>query len=279
MADSDAGDDLCERSTEQEAQDNLRLVLLMCAAGELRCSQKTKRPTAATVRTVGWRLVGGDFYAEDPIAAFSWPLLIMAGGLARLNGSHLVLTAKGRVALNAPPFEVLRGLWQRWISHGLIDEFSRVDQIKGQRSANVLTAVKPRREVVARAVGRLPPGEWVTVDSLFARMRRGRLSPQITRSDRALFKLHVGHPEYDSFGYSDVNSWVLAEGRYTLAVLFEYAATLGLIDISYTSPIGARQDWPDYWCAGELESLSRYDGLTSVRLNGLGSCIVSNDEA
>lgn len=40
------------RLTEQEAQLNLRMVLELCAAGELRCSEKTSRPSAATVRTV-----------------------------------------------------------------------------------------------------------------------------------------------------------------------------------------------------------------------------------
>jgi hypothetical protein len=33
-----------------------------------------------------------------------------------------------------------------------------------------------------------------------------------------------------SLGYSGFADWPILEGRYTLAVLFEYAATLGLID-------------------------------------------------
>jgi hypothetical protein len=32
---------------------------------------------------------------------------------------------------------------------------------------------------------------------------------------------------------------MLLEGRYTLAVLFEYAGTLGLIDLDYIHPAGA----------------------------------------
>ncbi|MBY8853617.1 hypothetical protein K7G98_37445, partial [Saccharothrix sp. MB29] len=63
---------------------NLRAVLGLCAAGQVRCSDKTSRPSAATVRTVSAHLVHGDFYPEEPIAAFAWPLLLQAGGLASL---------------------------------------------------------------------------------------------------------------------------------------------------------------------------------------------------
>ena len=77
------------RLTEQEAQLNLRAVLELCAAGEVRCSEKTGRPSAATMRTVESRLVDGDFYVAEPIAAFAWPLLLQAGGLARIDSGRL----------------------------------------------------------------------------------------------------------------------------------------------------------------------------------------------
>jgi hypothetical protein len=60
------------------------------------------------------------------------------------------------------------------------------------------------------------------------------------------------------------------EGRYTLAVLFEYAGTLGLLDLAYTDPAGARDDFRGNWGTDDLDYLSRYDGLRAVRLNTLG---------
>jgi hypothetical protein len=54
------------RLTEREALANVRTVLELCAAGALRCSEKTSRPTAATVRTVDAHLAHGDFYADEP---------------------------------------------------------------------------------------------------------------------------------------------------------------------------------------------------------------------
>ena len=102
------------RLTEREALTNVRTVLELCAVGALRCSEKTSRPTAATLRTVDAHLVHGDFYADEPIAAIAWPLLVQAGGLVKRDGTRLQLASKGRVALGEPPAEVVRNLWQRW---------------------------------------------------------------------------------------------------------------------------------------------------------------------
>ena len=82
--DSVRDDERVVRLTEREALANVRAVLELCAAGELRCSDKTSRPTAATIRTIDAHLVHGDFYAEERIATVAWPLLVQAGGLAKL---------------------------------------------------------------------------------------------------------------------------------------------------------------------------------------------------
>jgi hypothetical protein len=258
------------RLTEQEAQLNLRAVLELCAAGELRCSEKTSRPSAATVRTVEEHLAYRDFYRDDPIASFSWPLLIQAGGLATIEGGRLRLTPKGRTALRKPPAEVIGQLWQRWLTHAVIDEFSRIEAIKGQRGRNVLTSAKTRRQMVAKALARCPSEEWISVDALFTTMRRGNMSPTIARGERALWKLYLLDPQYGSLGYDGFHAWEILEGRYTLAVLFEYAGTLGLLDLDYVHPSGAREDFQENWGGDDLDALSRYDGLQAIRLTALG---------
>ncbi len=258
------------RLTEPEALANVRAVLELCAAGKVRCSDKTGRPSAATMRTVAEHLTCGDFYADDPIASFAWPLLLQAGGLATIEGGRLRPTPKGHTASRAPASEVIRTLWRRWLSHGVIDEFSRIEQIKGQRATNVLTAVKPRRHVVAGALAGLPSGDWVGVDFLFTTMRRDRRTPAIARNDRALWKLYLVDPQYGSLGYQGHHQWEILEGRYTLAVLFEYAGTLGLLDLEYVHPHGERDDFREQWGGDDLDSLSRYDGLQAIRLTELG---------
>jgi hypothetical protein len=262
------------RSTEAEALANVLAVLQLCGAGRLRCSEKTQRPAAATVAAVAEVLAGGDFYAAEPIAAFAWPLLVQAGGLAELAGGRLQLTAKGRAALGRPAVETVRGLWRSWVSKAVIDELSRVEDIKGQRTTNTLTSAKTRRQTVATALAGCPVGEWVPVDDLFTTMRRGGLSPTVARSERALWRLYIADPEYGSLGYAGFADWPVLEGRYTLAVLFEYAGTLGLFDLDYTDPVGARDDFRGNWGTDDLDYLSRYDGLRAVRLNALGAYVL-----
>ena len=235
------------RLTEQEAVPNLRIVLELCASGSLRCSEKTRRPAATSVTGLSLLLAEGDFYPHEPIAAYAWPLLVQAGSLAELAGNRLQLTTRGRAALTAPPSTTIRDLWRRWGSHAVIDELSRVETIKGQRSANALTAAKTRRQVVGEALRTCPAGDWVSIDELFMRMQRANLSPTVARNERGLWKLYIRDSQYGSLGYAGFHDWTPLEGRYTLAVLFEYAATLGLIDVAYTDPAGARDDfvgWP-----------------------------------
>jgi hypothetical protein len=89
------------RHTEHEAQVNLVAVLRLCAMGKLRCSEKTRRPGAATVEAVASVLDGGDFHPSEAIAAFAWPMLLQAGGLAQLTSGRLALTSRGQTALGA----------------------------------------------------------------------------------------------------------------------------------------------------------------------------------
>src|SRR3954467_668574 len=110
-----------EWPTEQEAFANLRTMLELCATGQLKCSDKTHRPPAAAIRTITAVLAHGDFYSDEPIAAFAWPLLLQAGGLATLDSTSLRLTPKGRAALGRPMAETIRSLWQRWLTHAVID--------------------------------------------------------------------------------------------------------------------------------------------------------------
>jgi hypothetical protein len=262
------------RPTQSEALANVLAVLQLCGAGRLRCSEKTQRPAATTVSAVAEVLAGGDFYPAEPIAAFAWPLLIQAGGLAELAGGRLQLTARGRAALGRPPAETVRGLWRSWVGKAVIDELSRVEHVKGQRTTNTLTSAKTRRQTVATALAGCPADEWVSVDDLFAMMRRAGLSPTIARGDRALWRLYISDPEYGSLGYAGFADWPILEGRYTLAVLFEYAGALGLFDLDYTDPAGARDDFRGNWGTDDLDYLSRYDGLRAVRLNALGGYVL-----
>jgi hypothetical protein len=262
------------RCTAPDALSNLVAVLELVADGQVRCSAATRRPSAAAVRLVEDVLVAGDYYdGGEPIAAFAWPVLVQAGGLAVLDGTTLELSARGRAVLARPGYEALGALWARWRDCVSYDEMARIEAIRGQRKPATLTPAAGRRAAVAAGLAALRPGAWTDVAALLdILLEQGGLA--VTRSLMALWRLYVADPYYGTLGHLGTAARGILEARYALCVLFEYAATLGLIDVGYVDPRGARDDYRDLWGAGEYPYLSRYDGLAAVRVNELGAAIL-----
>jgi hypothetical protein len=275
------------RCTAPDALSNLVAVLELAAEGQLRCGASTRRPLAATVRLVEDALVAGDYYdaadrkaGGEPIAAFGWPMLLMAGGLARLAGTTLELTPRGEATLARPSYQALGALWDRWLASVSQDELARIGAIGGQRRPATLTVPARRRAAVAAGLAALQRGVWLEVDALFAVLRTQPAPLAVARSPLARWRLYLADPRHGSLGPPGPAAWNVLEGRYALCVLFEYAATLGVVDIAFTAPRGARNDYRELWGAGRrdslsgYDSLSRYDGLAAVRVNELGTAIL-----
>jgi hypothetical protein len=272
---------LTQREAEREALLDLPLLMRLMDKGKIAVSNKTFQPSLATMKALIGQLSNGDFYELTPkqhqweqeigpIKAFAWPLLLQAGKLVELRGNKLALTKAGRVALSKPSPETLRLIWQRWLKTKLLDEFSRISAIKGQggKGKRLMTAATDRRAVVAEALAECPVGRWVSIDDLWRFMQAADFSFEVTRDP---WHLYIVDAQYGSLGYQDGHSWSLLQGRYTLCVLFEYAATLGIIDVAYTAPEHSREDYADNWGVDELSFLSRYDGLQSIKLTSLGA--------
>ena len=290
------------RWTAPDALSNLVAALELAADGQMRCSA-ARRPSAATVKLVEDVLVAGDFYdSGEPIAAFAWPLLLQVGGLAVLarrddsaalaaggggprparraiTGGRLELSARGRATLDRPSYEALAALWVRWLGGVSTDELARMEVIKGQGKSGTLTSAVTRRAAVAAALAALEPGAWTGIGKLLGILRAQRPPLVAAKSLRALWRLYVIDSYYGSLGHAGPRAWDLVEGRYALCVLFEYAATVGLIDVAYTDPCGARDDYRALWGADQLSCLSRYDGLLAVRINELGAAVLHDPEA
>lgn len=280
--------------TEAAALAELPAVLRLAQAGKLAVGEKTGRPSAATLRSIGSVLVDGDFYEGDgpaewdeegwdldeigPIRAMAWPALLRAAGLAKPFGSKLRLTSSGTHALTAPPASVLRDIWRSWLGTTVLDELSRIDCIKGQtgKGRRSLTAVASRREAISDALVDCPVEEWVAVNELFRYMRAADLDFEVVHRDP--WNLYIGGQHYGSLGYDGCHSWNLLQARYALAVLLEYAATLGIIDVALIPPHEGRPDYSHMWGTDDLPFLSRYDGLACLRLTPLGAfCLGLHD--
>jgi hypothetical protein len=182
--------------------------------------------------------------------------------------------------LARPSYEALGALWARWLGSVSTDELARIEAIKGQRKPGTLTSAITRRAAVAAALAGLQPGAWTGAGKLLASLRAQQQPPLVAaRSLRALWRLYVVDSYFGSLGHAGSRTWDLVEGRYALCVLFEYVATLGLIDVAYTDPRGARDDYRALWGADQLSCLSRYDGLSAVRVNELGAAVLHDPDA
>jgi len=269
--------DLNVRNTAAAALNNLETVLRLVEGGKIKVGAKTGRPTLACQKNLAKLLQEGDWYEEDVILggighiqAFAWPVLLQGTGLAKTDGSTLKLTNKGKKGLKGDYPQVIKEAWARWQGNKFLDEFSRVDQIKGQRSSRgrTLFAAHTRRPVLYDGLSLCTPGRWLKVKELIRAMNSEGLDFEVVRY---AWKLYVGDSQYGHL--DDYGDQTMVKTRYILAFLFEYAATLGLIDVAYIHPDGALSDFHGLWGWGmeDTNFLSRYDGLMYIRLNPLGA--------
>ena len=271
------------RNTEDVARYELIRMLRLAETGALSASAKTKRPSIGTVKKCSESLVGGDFYEVNfqekkqpghtiqSIRAFSWPMLLQAMNLAKVHGTKLKLTKAGIAALSKPSETVIREAWSGWLSHTDFDEFSRIDIIKGQNRRRgmyaALTAPSKRRFIVDAALKECAGGNWVSFEDLSRHIRSVGIDISVADDP---WNLYVCEPEYGSLGYDGFHDWDVIEEPYLLCLLFEYAATLGLIDVAYTRPEGARNAHLKILSLEYVPFFTQYDGLQFVRLTPLG---------
>ena len=258
-----------ELKTLGRARQQLLTMFMLVEGGQVRCSAATKKPSAATMRLLAQALPGGDIYPDEHIAAFAWPLLLQAGGLA--SGTRLELTSRGRAALRKDPDEVLLGLWDRWVRGGVIDEMSRIEAIKGQNRTHTLSGLKNRRVMAAEVLQVLSTSEFTMVTRAYNASIHDGAHFTVARNDMAAFKLYVEDPQYGSLGYDHIDFEGFVDRRYLMALLLEYAATLGMVDVRYVDPAFAMDDFEEMWGTETLTRISRYDGLRAVRLTELGA--------
>ena len=276
--------------TEALVRHDLPAVLRLIGQGGIAVGAKTGLPGSAAAAKLEGVLLGGDWYApaDDqgaerwaggpirPIRPFAWPLLVQVGGLAKQIGTKLALTARGNKALSQPIETVVAHLFERWQLKGTPDELRRVDLIKGQTSKGArLSAVVERRQVIADALQDCPVGEWISVDELFRQMQLHGHSFEVSHNPWGLYLVDA---QYGALGYEGYGGFAILQARYCLAYLFEYLATLGMIDVAYTTPYHARLDYAGHWGTDDFRFLSRYDGLRYIRLNALGAFCLGLDD-
>lgn len=271
--------------TEQAACHDLLAVLQLVAQKAIKVSATTGIVTEASAMLMRNSLLNDDFYAQEDentkpydlqlgkrgFRMFAWPLLLQSGGLATVQTGKLVLTKAGEKSLTQPAHVTLRKLWERWVKYTQFHEFSRLEEIKGQKSSSKpLRKPTDARQAIADALALLAVNRWIDIDDFFSHMFAQNCACDVVRDGWPLYHEHV---EYGSFGYNHI-TWRHLNGRFVMAVLLEYCATLGMIDVTLRLPWEACDDKGDLWGWEDLGCISRYDGLTGIRLTPLGAWVL-----
>ncbi|MBI2424282.1 MAG: helicase-associated domain-containing protein [Candidatus Hydrogenedentes bacterium] len=206
----------------------------------------------------------------DAIRPFAWIRLLQAGGLVTATKTRFQLTRAGQQALAKTPQEIILALWEAWLSTRDADESLRIDPSLNQSHVK-LSPPPRRREAILRGLSECPPGAWITMSSFLNYLRASGYGFSIRVS---YFFNEEDDYDYDESEYDEWPGTGLGDHlneRYVAAFLWEYAATLGLLDIlalptAYVKEMNRRE-----WSVAGAENIQRFDGLTAFRITPLGA--------
>jgi Helicase conserved C-terminal domain len=264
---------------------DLSATLYLIQQGKATVGPATRLPTLPTLRLLRPSLLLGDYFdddgyerAEDAIRPLALMVLVQAAKWAQPTaaGNKLELTKAGQALLGAPlSAQHVRDAYSRWLKSDLLDELSRIRNIKGQQAKGIrLTKPAERRAQLDAALHAFPLDRWVTMDELLRYMRATNSLPAIERGGSTALGVGSYSTYYgDDLGFSAAKYWDVITGSYLRATLLEYVATLGLIEIAYTWAEETPHDFGSLYYLGG-EPLSRYDGLLAMRLTNLGAYVL-----
>ncbi len=265
----------------------LKSILRLVDLGKISVSTTTRKPSSATVKAVEKVLAVPDFQLEDltyasnyyyepagPVRAFAWVILMQTCGWTRYSKGKLKLSTSGKKAMSGDFKEFISGVWS-YLESTKFDELNRVKTIRGQtgRGKRGLTDLDSRKSNLLAAIRKWPVEEWISFTEV-CRFQIASDNSFLVSENK--WHLYFSEKQYGSLGYDGSDGEL--EKVYTRVFLFEYFATLGLIDIAYVSP---HELWPEFngwWGSDPHLFCSRYDGLQYVRLNPLGAyCLDISD--
>jgi len=279
--------DLLRADTEHTGQQDLATLLRLIEAGKWRISTSTHMPHANSVKQLLPLLKEGDFYPLDDapkvaeiIRPVGLSLFAIGSGLAKSAGrwnDKTELTDAGREWLRTQEPQLLLDAFEQWVQSAGFDELSRIRALRGQKSSGThLSRPSSRRERIIEALSWCPAGVWIPVEEFFRAILIWQFNFDVETTDMS--NLHLGSSkQYGWLEYLSATAyWRVVNGLYILAILWEYLATIGALDILYLDSADALYpaevpDWGD-------DLFSLYDGFSCFRINDLGAYLLGQHD-
>jgi hypothetical protein len=259
--------------TEMVGQTDLLTYLQMVEQGAVQFSPKSNRLTAGSVRKVLSNLMAGDFHempqkvtGSSVIRPFGLDVFTQEAGLVTRTGK---LTAAGRTYMQTQAAELMLAAFEKWAEKGQFDELTRIAQLHGLNSRETrLTPAASRRQKVIEALSWCPVNVWIDIEAFYRAVKVWHFDFEVEATQFS--NLYVG--PYRDYGYMDGNQyWTLVNGLYINAVIWEYLAVIGALDLAYVSTEMKVLDTELHYSD---EALSLHEGLLYFRINDWGAYLL-----
>lgn len=260
--------------TPQYTEAELNILINTIKDKKLKVSPKTGQPSKALLNQLCNRLnepyqnaSSLDDESANSIKAFGWIQILRAAlWIKEING-ELQINLK-KASLHQRHCDVIKQLFWDWKDRSKFDEFSRINQIKGQKGKGqkYFTNVLSRRNACIETLRACPPEQWVSFDDYLRLMAVERQFFNVTSEP---YSLYIGDSTYGR-----IHDDIFLTNVYTRCLMMEYFATLGIVDIAYVTPDNAQDNYYDRWGQYDLDYLSVYDGLKHIRLTKLGAYVL-----
>ncbi|WP_257267294.1 hypothetical protein [Endozoicomonas sp. ONNA2] len=251
---------------ERLALSELHSIQLLLQDKQIKVSEKTGVATGATLKKVSSAV--HEYYSDVPCDEAKGCESMLAYGWLRLLGNSKFTKRSGTTLIPAKktdrnPADTIREMWTQWLNNKKEDEFRRIDRIKGQngKGKRYFTDVLKRREVITAYLKGCEVNAWIDFADFADFLFVTGADLDVTTEPYHLYIYNPGDGELDG------GSWDYLEVRYLRCFLLEYAATLGLVDV-VMAPHNTDESFFDRY--GDMECLSRYDGMRYFRLTPLG---------
>lgn len=259
--------------TEAAGRTDLLTFLQLVDQSALKWSLTNRQLTAGSVRRVYDLLLRGDFHPEP--AKITGRNVIRPFGLDLFTqGAELVsysrkLSDAGRDYLKTQDPALFLEVFERWTEHGVFDELTRIAHLNGLNARDTfLTPPASRREKIIEALSWCPTHTWIDIKDFYRAVKIWHFDFDVEATQWS--NLYAG--PYKDYGYmADEDYWLVVHGLYINAVIMEYLATIGAVDIAYVSEevsfVGASVPYID-------QAYSLHDGLLYFRINNWGAFLL-----
>lgn len=261
--------------TEITGRADLLTFLQLVDQGALKWGSTNKRLTAGSVHKVLTQLVAGDFHPEpekitgrNVIRPFGLDMFTQGANLVAYGGK---LSPAGRKYLHTQDPAVFLEAFERWAEQSTFDELTRIDQLHGLNARGTsLTLPASRREKIIEALSWCPTHTWIDIHDFYRAIKIWHFDFDVEATQWS--NLYAG--PYKDYGYMGTEDyWLIVRGLYINAVIMEYLATIGAVDIAYVSEdasfVGASVSVMYIDSAYSL-----HDGLLYFRINNWGAFLL-----